>query len=255
LLKTGKNLLATETKKIYEELPSIYEFLMRKVSYRTWAHYLDGLVDGYLHPNAKVLELAAGNCKLANIFEKFYPNIIASDLSKNMLASDKKDMIPKVCCNMLALPFKCKFDLIYSTFDSINYLQNGKLLLKMFKEVSAVLNDEGIFTFDASMEKNSLVHTKIPERKGVYKGIKFLQKSMYNSKTHVHTNSFKLKLPNGEVYSEIHRQKIYLFDTYFQLLEKAGLYVVKCYDSFSYRDANPNSERIQFLTKKINQLC
>ncbi len=243
--------MAAENKKIYEELPVIYEFLMRKVSYRTWAHYLDSLVDGYLRPNAKILELAAGNCKLANYFMQFYPNIIATDISKNMLASDKKDIVPKVCCNMTDLPFKSKFDLVYSTFDSINYLKNSKLLLKMFREVASVLNDNGIFTFDASMEKNSLVHTRIPERKGIYKGIRFLQKSRYNSKTRVHTNAFNLKFPDGEVYSEIHHQKIYTFETYFDLLEKAGLYVVKCYDSFSFRDGNTNSERVQFLTKKM----
>ena len=247
--------MKAKQEKIYDKLPAIYEYLMRKVSYQTWAHYLDSLVSEHLSSRCRVLELAAGNCKLANYLVNYYPGIIATDLSKNMLSSDKKNRMIKVCCDMSSLPFKKHFDLVYSTFDSVNYLRSRKSLLKMFKEVAGILNEDGIFTFDASMERNSLIHSKVPERKGVYKGVEFLQKSEYNPVTRVHTNTFKMKLKNGEEYSEIHKQKIFAFETYFDLLDRAGFYVIKCYDSFTYRDGSPDSERLQFLAKKIRSKC
>ena len=54
---------------------------------------------------------------------------------------------------MTNIPFNSEFDLILSTFDSVNYLTSGKKLLSFFKESQRLLNDDGILTFDASMEK------------------------------------------------------------------------------------------------------
>lgn len=236
--------------KIYDKLPVIYEFLMRKVSYQTWARYLISILKEYVPVKGRVLEIAAGNCKLANYFINYFPDITATDLSKNMLASDEKERLPKVCCDMCRLPFKVKFNLVYSTFDSVNYLRSRKSLLQMLNEVAFVLEKKGIFAFDASMEKNSIIHTKIPERKGSYNGINFIQRSAYNPETRFHTNKFKITMPNGEVFSEIHKQRIYTFETYFDLLERAGFYVVKCYESFTIKDGGPDSERLQFIAKK-----
>ncbi len=241
--------------KIYDKLPVIYEFLMRKVSYQTWARYLSSILEEYVPAKSRVLEIAAGNCKLANYFSNFYPNITATDLSKNMLASDEKNRLPKVCCDMSRLPFKVKFNLVYSTFDSVNYMRNRRSLLQMLIEVAAVLEKDGIFAFDASMERNSIIHTKIPERKGSYKGINFIQKSEYNPETRFHTNRFKISMPDGQVFSETHKQKIYPFETYFDLLERTGFYVVKCYESFTIKDGGPDSERLQFIAKKTEVKC
>ena len=242
-----------EEEKIYEILPLIYGHLMRKISYKIWAEYIATIISEYVPDDAHVLELAAGNCKFANYFVYFYPNLFVTDLSKNMLASDKKKLVPKIACDMRFLPFKTKFDLVYSTFDSVNYLVTKQKLLGMFKQVSASLTEDGVFLFDASLERNSIIHTKIPNREGKYKGIIFQQKSEYNAKNRIHTNSFLIKSQDGKLYTEIHRQKIYPFEVYFELLDKAGMYVVKCYNGFSFKDGGPDSERVQFITKRKNK--
>ncbi len=76
------------------------------------------------------------------------------------------DKLNKVCCDMTALPFKKKFDLILSSFDSVNYLRSNKNLLQLFKEVNNSLTEKGIFTFDAALESNSYKHQKTATIKG-----------------------------------------------------------------------------------------
>lgn len=242
-----------EENKIYERLPLIYSYIMRKVNYSVWAKYIYTLVNGVGTRNSTVLELGAGNCSLANHLLSYFPKLLATDISKNMLLSDDNVLLSRVCCDMSMLPFKTKFNIIYCTFDSVNYLTSRKKLLNMFKEVSNVLADDGIFTFDVSMEKNSLLYAKEPERTGTYKGIKFKQKSEYDVTTRIHKNTFLIKLKTGEIFSEIHHQKIFPFETYFELLENAGLCVRNCYDAFSYKEGCSESERVQFITKKIKR--
>ena len=245
--------MTIKRKKNYEILPLIYNYLMRNISYKLWAQYLATILNKLVPSSGKVLELGAGNCSFANYFSNFFPNIIATDLSKNMLNSDSKNIIPKIVCDMTLLPFNTKFDLIYSTFDSVNYLMSKKKLFALFKQAKELLNDEGIFTFDASLEKNSLIHSYKPERRGKYKGVEFLQISHYNKKSRIHYNYFELKMNNGVIFSEIHKQKIFSFNVYFDLIEKAGLYVLKCYETFSFRDGSQDSKRVQFIIKRRNK--
>ena len=237
--------------KPYEILPSIYSHLMAKIRYDNWARYLHEVVKHDCPKRSSVLELAAGDGTFAHYFRRFYPRLIISDISPQMV-NKKKDGIPRICCDMLSIPFKTKFDLIYSNFDSVNYLLSGKLLVKLFNEVALVLNDGGIFTFDISLEKNSYVHVKRNNKEGVYKGVAYKQISAYNPGTGIHTNKFRIKLANGDEYSEIHKEKIYSFETYFRLIEKTDLYVAECFEMFTFKPGRKDSDRIQFILKKRN---
>jgi hypothetical protein len=235
--------------KPYEKLPLIYPHLMDKIKYDRWAGYLHELVKHDCPKRSKVLELAGGDGTFAHYFKKYFPHIILSDISLEML-NNKSNIIPRVCCNMLSIPFKSKFDLIYANFDSVNYLLSGKHLVKLFNEVAFILNEGGVFTFDISLEKNSYLHVKRNNREGIIKGVTYKQISTFNPDTGIHTNKFRIKLANGDEYSEIHREKIYSFDTYFRLIGKTDLYVAECFETFTFNPANKDSNRIQFMLKK-----
>ena len=235
--------------KPYQVIPLIYSHLMKKIKYDKWADYLFEHVKKDCLKKSKVLELAAGDCSFANYFSKYYPSIIVSDISRWMLKKNSY-RLNKVCCDMLYLPFKSKFDLIYSNFDSVNYILSVRLLLKFFNEVSILLNDNGIFIFDVSLEKNSYIHVKKYNREGKYNGLTYWQASSFNPVSRIHINKFNIKLANGNEYSEIHKEKIYPFDTYFKLIEKTTLYVVDCYEAFTFKRGNKNSDRVQFILKK-----
>jgi SAM-dependent methyltransferase len=239
--------------KIYRSLPLIYNHLMRKIRYDYWADYIFRITSKYVPKDAFVLELAAGNCRLADYLIKKFPNLIVSDLSYYMLAESESEIKNKVCCDMLFMPFRKKFDLIYLTFDSINYLLSRRKVLSFFMQVREQLTDGGVFAFDASLEKNSISHIKEPNRRGRYKRYNYLHRSIYDKKTRIHKNIFEITLQDGKISKETHKQKILDYYEYFDLIEQAKLYVIECLDAFTFNDAKANSKRVQFVVKKIKE--
>lgn len=235
--------------KPYQKLALVYDHLMSHVNYDLWTKYLYKISKDLVSKNADVLELAGGNGKFSNIFKKYYPNILVTDLSLEMLLS-KQNSFPKVCCEMKSLPFKKKFDLIYSTFDSINYLTKKKKLLKLFREIRNILTDDGIFTFDVSLERNSELYVANHEKNGKGDSVEYEHKSIYSKSSKIHRNIFEIKMEDGTIYKEIHKQKIYPFPVYFDLLNHSGLFVLNCLEAFTLREANENSKRVQFIVKK-----
>jgi ubiquinone/menaquinone biosynthesis C-methylase UbiE len=224
---------------------------MNFVSYKWWARYVFTITKYKTIKNPAVLELAAGNCALAKHLSKMYPNYIASDISfKMLIQGDQK--IKRVCCDMVYLPFNKRFDLIISSFDSVNYLTNKKKLLLLFKEVKKSLNTKGIFAFDAALESNSYKHQKTASQKGKTNGYTYLRKSIFLPASRIHKNIFTITYPDGKTITEIHRQKIYSYETFFEAANKSGLYVVNCYKAFSMIKGKATTDRVQFIMKRIN---
>jgi ubiquinone/menaquinone biosynthesis C-methylase UbiE len=240
--------MTTSQKKIYDKVADIYPYLMRTIRYDRWAKYIYELVKSSVKKDSRILELGAGNGRLANHFKSYYPNILVTDLSFNMLRQDGVYGVTKVCCDMTQIPFNSNFQLIYSAFDSINYITSRKKLSDFFKEIKRILKAGGLFTFDVSLEPNSLKYVKEPFRKGRYNGISFEQISRYNPKSRIHRNIFNMQFDNNR-YVESHKQKIYPFEEYFKIIEKTGLYVSECFDAFTFKDGNKSCERVQFVVR------
>lgn len=225
---------------------------MRFINYADWAEYYYLLGNKYIKRKASVLELAGGNCKLSTYLKTYYSNIIVTDLSVEMLRQAEVRNITRVCCNMEALPFKKKFDFIISAFDSVNYLLTKKSISNLFSEVYNVISPGGIFSFDVSLENNSLKNLKYLNRSGYYKGINYIQKSEYDREKRIHTNKFKIIMEDGDSFVEVHKQKIFPLDVYFELLVENGFIIKECFDAFSFEDCTNKSERVQFLVLKGN---
>lgn len=224
---------------------------MNFVSYKWWARYIYTITKNNMIKNPAVLELAAGNCALAKHLIKMYPNYTASDISLNMLKHNNQN-IKCVCCDMATLPFNKKFDLIISSFDSVNYLTSKKKLLLLFKEVRKSLSEKGVFTFDAALESNSYKHQETASKKGKTSGYTYLRKSKFLPASRIHKNIFTITYPDGKIFTEVHRQKIYSYETFFEAADKSGLYVVNCYKAFSMTKGKATTDRVQFIMKRIN---
>ncbi|MDP4115355.1 MAG: class I SAM-dependent methyltransferase [Bacteroidota bacterium] len=238
--------------KQYDVVPLIYDHIMANLDYDSWGEYLLQIIEDYSVVSKNVLEIAAGTGKIANILHSKFPLYLTTDLSLAMLKTNTNKRLKKVCCDMTMLPFKNKFDVIICIFDSINYLTSVEKLLSFFKEIRNSLSDDGIFTFDAALEQNSIKHAKVFNISDRYKDIRYTQKSTYDNKTKMHKNIFTFVFEDGNEIIEIHKQKIYPFELYFKLIDKAGLYVADCFDAFSFDRGTPDSDRIQFILKKNN---
>jgi SAM-dependent methyltransferase len=239
-----------KNRKPYSCVADIYSHMMSFIDYKKWSQYYYLLTKDFIPSDARVLELAAGNCSLAAYLKLYYKNIFASDFSVEMMRKNNDPGLKKICCNMLQLPFKKKFKLIFSAFDSLNYLLTKKALTKLFNEVKYILEDDGIFSFDVSLENNSKKYIRYLNRKRTFNGIRYIQKSFYNKQNRIHTNKFLIKYPDGAEAEEIHQQKIFPMEVYFDLLTKSGFYVRNCFDAFTLEDASEQSQRIQFIALK-----
>lgn len=236
--------------KNYSLLAEFYSYLMRKVDYPSWADYLEDIIY-YLDIEPKsMLEVASGNCAIADVLVNKYPSLIATDLSLPMLKRSNNKMLNKIACDMRELPFKGKFDFIFSTFDSVNYLITLEDLNAFFAGINRVLNNDGIFTFDVSLEKNSIKYEKDLNRTGKFNNIKFKQISDYDRGTKIHTNTFYITDANGHEYIEEHKQRIYDLVEYFEIIENNGMFVIDCFEAFTFENANLNTERAQFIVGK-----
>jgi SAM-dependent methyltransferase len=223
---------------------------MKDVNFNLWTKYVMDIASNYVNNTSSFLEIAAGNCTIANNIKKKYTNLIATDISLPMLNAHFQADLLKVCCNMIYLPFKKKFDFVYATFDSINYLLKKKELQFLFREIKILLSENGIFTFDASLENNSLEFIDTHVTEDNYNGFNFKRVNSYNKKTRIHKNVFYIYGKSGIKFKEVHKQKIYSFETFFNLIDKAGLFVKECYDGFTFKDGSSKSERVQFVIGK-----
>ncbi len=234
----------------YEKVAEVYDGLMKKVDYPTWSKYLLVIAEENIPDNARILELGAGNCKMAEIFSKKYENYLATDISLSMLKKSSNNQFAKICCDMTAIPIKDKFDFIFSAFDGVNYILKQKTLANLFSEVYNLLNDDGIFTFDVSLESNSLKLIISDIIEDNYNGSWFQRISKYNKHSRIHYNKFYIRDDSGLEFKEVHKQKIYDISSYFKLAEKAGLYTEHCFDCFTFKDVSKKSHRAQFVMRK-----
>ncbi len=235
----------------YKVLAEIYNHLMYEVNYEAWAKYIYLIYVKNVKKKENILELASGCGNVSMHFGKNVKNLFITDKSFEMLKNtEPKNYFNKVCCNMLWLPFKNKFNFIYSTFDSINYLLDFETLQVFFERIQNYIEKGGIFTFDVSLEKNSYIAEKILNREGVYNGYFYSQQSKYDKKKRIHENTFSIISPDGKNYEEIHLQRIYDIEDYFRAISKTNLYVKECYNAFTFDDFTSESERVQFILKK-----
>ena len=222
---------------------------MKSVDYKFWANYLKEIHNTLGSKSDFALEIGCGTGKLSNYMDGEFLKLYLTDISIEMLKVSKSKY-PKICCDMKYLPFNKKFDFVFSTFDSINYIIDNKELINFFKGISRNLNVNGYFSFDVSLKHNSIKHLKELNRKGTYKKIEYVQISEFSEKTSLHTNRIKLRTPEGLFFEEIHIQKIYDFYYYFDVLENSDLYVVECFNAFDFTDGTPDSDRLQFIVKR-----
>lgn len=235
--------------KPYTYFSQVYSHLMKSVDYSYWANYIKEIHSTLGSKHDIALELASGNCNLSKYLKNEFKSLYLTDLSVEMLKLNKTKY-STVSCNMMHLPFKSRFDFIFSAFDSINYLSEEGQILRLANEINSMLTDNGYFIFDVTLKRNSLKYVKDLNRKGKYKGILYKQISKFDHDNDLHINSVELTFSDGKVYKEVHKQKIYDFYYYFDVLESAGLFVAECFDAFSFDDASPDSERIQFIVKR-----
>jgi SAM-dependent methyltransferase len=106
-------------------------------------------------PEARILDLCCGTGQLAKVLSEKGYQVTGLDGSAEMLRYAKKN-VPHckfILKDARTFQFPTAFDVVFSTFDSLNHLMSSKDLKKVFQNVYNCLVAEGVFVFDLNTLK------------------------------------------------------------------------------------------------------
>lgn len=249
----------------YSMLARIYDSLMDDVDYESWADFLDEIIQTHHPAPHSILELACGTGTIAlSLDELMCYNILATDISEEMIriARQKAERrsttsVSFQAMNFLDIDLDGTFDVVISTFDSINYLHDPDEILQLFEQVKKVLGPESLFVFDFTTPKNSIKAIQYLNNEEGYTddNYRFFRKSRYDADEQVHYNTFdieKLAADQETVlkkYHEVHEQKIYSLQEMLDIIGKTDYTLLAQYDGFDMVDADESSLRITMVLR------
>ena len=252
---------STVNKNIYNTLASIYDELMKDISYEDWSDFIDEVIQTHNDEAVSLLELGCGTGTFAlSIDELDVYDITATDVSESMLEVAKtkaaylKSSIVFEELNFFNIEKKEKFDAIIMLFDSINYTQNHEELVHVLKEVQNVMNEDSIFVFDFTTPVNSKIAEETLDEEGVSGNFRFSRENRYLPYENIHYNEFTIEEldETGETISkqtEVHKQRIYTLEEMKNAVSEAGYELIAAYEGFDLIDATEASDRITMVVR------
>lgn len=237
----------------YEELAVVYDRIMSHVHYRRWAGYIERLFKYYDAPISNLIDLSCGTGKHLISLKAKNRRLYGSDLSIFMLKEAKRKRgfrkIPVVCSNFAEIPFKNKiFDIVLILYDSINYIIDDDDIPRVFGQVKYLLKKGGLFIFDVvtpfACEEFFLDYTEQES----WKGISCSRHSWYRKDQQMQFNEFEISI-NGEIYRELHQQKIREKSEWIEIIRKNNFELIQAFNNFTFVEATLYSERIHFVCR------
>ncbi len=175
----------------YSGFAYAYDFLMKDVDYDRWADNIDKIYKELKLKPKSLLELGCGTGNITTrLYRKGY-NMIGSDLSEDMLmiaqekAYESNLMINFIIQDMREINYRKKVESVISICDGLNYITSDEDLIKVFKSVSNVLENQGTFIFDISSHyklKNILGNNTFAES---HEGASYIWENYFNEEENI----------------------------------------------------------------------
>ncbi len=245
----------------YREFAKLYDDLMNDVDYEKWFKYIKKILMKHNCTPKNVLEMACGTGNITEYLCDEVNSVTCFDLSEEMLsvAYDKLRKFKNVKIlnqNMIDFHLNGKYDLILCACDSINYILNYKDLQKVFVNVYNHLNHGGLFIFDInSYYKLSNIignNTFVEDREDIF----YVWENYFDYELSLCEFYLTFFVENEGAYTrfdENHTQRAYKLEEITLALEKANFSDIKAYDGFTFNNAIPESERINFVALKAEK--
>lgn len=247
----------------YSYLAPLYDKLMEDVDYEAWADYIDEIIQEHAPESTHLLELACGTGSVSlSLDELGYYRILATDLSPEMIevaikkGIEQNSSVKFKPMNFLNIRTERVYDVIFSVFDSVNYLHSERDILKMLEGCERALKHEGLLIFDFSTPRNSLEAVDyLNNEEGSTADFRYFRTSNYDPHLRIHTNSFNIERLSTDkkniigTYLEEHKQKIYTLDEMLLILKQTPYHLVAKYGDFDLDEADENSARITLVLK------
>lgn len=136
----------------YKKFSICYDDVLGKNFYKNLKKKFIEISNKYKIENFKeILDLGCGTGLFLKDFYGKNIKLFGIDQSFSMLYEGKKNKnFWGICFSFPPIPFKGKFSLIVSFYDTLNHILNYERLKELFKEVYNSLKDAGFFLFDTN---------------------------------------------------------------------------------------------------------
>ncbi len=241
----------------YNEFAKFYDSLTRNVNYRDISLFIDRVLEENSTKRGILLDLACGTGTLSVEMSKLGYDVIGVDYSNEMLSEAMqkshlaKQNILFLCQPMQELNLYGTVDCAICVLDSLNHINNDDLI-KTFQKVSLFLNPRGYFIFDINTKyKHEQIlanNTFVYDCDDIYC---VWQNSLNKNCVNISLDFFKRE---DDVYYRSEENFFeYTYDVSFleELIKKNDLEIVNCYDDYSKKVPNSQTQRIVFVTRKV----
>lgn len=255
--------MKTEQTQIYSVLAELYDTLMKDVDYEMWADFIDEIIQTH-HPDPiNVMEMACGTGAIALCLDELNAyDLTATDQSPAMVekarqkAAEQEADVQFDTLDFKDIKGESEYDIVFSVFDSVNYLHTEEDVLKMLRGTQKILRPGGLLIFDFSTPQNSLEAVDyLNNEEGSFGSYRYFRESRYEPKEQFHFNEFDIDemADDGKTvlrsFQEIHQQRIYSLKEMLSILDQTSYHQVAKYEGFDLVEADENSTRVTMVLR------
>ncbi len=242
---------------MYNKFASLYDELINDVDYKKWADYYFKIFERYGLKPQLGLDLGCGTGNMTLELSKRGIDMTGVDISEDMLmvarSKSENESILYLNQDMTEFELYGTVSFVISSLDCINYITDKRDLLKVFRLVNNYLDPGGLFIFDINtaykLEHILANNTFILENENSF----CAWQNEFDKKRKVCDFYLTFFNKNGKHYTrfeEEHTERAYSIDEITNLLEKAGMKLLKIYDSLSFNPPKGDSERVFFVAQE-----
>ncbi|MBI5221802.1 MAG: methyltransferase domain-containing protein [Candidatus Magasanikbacteria bacterium] len=226
---------------MYKKFADFYDEANSSDFYKHYTRFIKGIIKENKIKKVQLLDLACGTGRLIQQLKSFCSTIEGADSSQEMLeiAKNKDKKIKYYHQGFLNLDTKKKYNVIVSTFDSVNYLTNQRDLGRAFEKVAKHLISGGLFIFDFNT-----IHKKL--NKEIKKG-NITYHNLIRDKYWFVTIDIKI---GQKIFREQHQERFYSLAEVESTLKERDLQVVSVHSSFNKKRVEVAKEPRLFLVAK-----
>ena len=247
----------------YNAFAAFYDRLTGNVSYDKRAEYFDQIIRQNRQKVELLLDLACGTGSLSVELASLGYDVIGVDGSADMLsvamqkAALREQDILFLRQDMTRLDLYGTIDVAVCALDSINHITDLRRVQRVFSKVSLFLEPGGIFIFDVnSLYKHRKVlgnNTFVYEEENVFCVWQNTLEPQTDTVT-IHLDFFEKQEDGAYCRSgEEFRERAYSQEQIEQMLQKAGLELVALYEGDTFSPPKEDSERLVYVTRKIEE--
>ncbi|WP_096201335.1 class I SAM-dependent DNA methyltransferase [Bacillus sp. FJAT-45350] len=247
----------------YQGFAYLYDKLMDEEPYNQWFQFFERKQQQYAPTCKEVLDVGCGTGSFLLRLAKGGYLASGVDLSPDMLTVTQEKLnsagysVPLFQQNMCQLEMVDKFDAVTVFCDSLNYLEEERDVMEAFRSIHQQLKTDGLFLFDVhtSYKMNEVfAEQTFAETEDT---IAYIWNSFHGEyeDSVEHELTFFAQHENGlfERIEELHKQRTFPIDTYKNWLRDSGFEVLEVTADFHDNEIQPTSERIFFVTKKLDK--